>query len=301
MCKDCYLIKPSDKLSNNLLRLFCFFDIFKHPLSFWELKTYLGLLNKNSGTILIDKLNELVRNNYLTFYQGFYCLKDREENIDTRRRRYNYYQRKLKKAKLFAKIFSILPYVKMISLVNVFGSFNLKDEGDIDFFIITSSKRIWLSRLYCAGIAKLLNSRPNRIRKKDKICLSFYLTENNLNISKLKLKDGDPYFDFWQTDMDVLFDRGGYFKKLTDVNDNYLNKSFENTEEKGDKSILNKLEKFAKYFQLKIMPKALKEEAKNKKGVIINDNILKLYLFDKRLSIRETYEQKIRKFISENN
>jgi hypothetical protein len=300
MSKDCYLVKNDDSLSNNLLRLFSFFDIFKHPLTFWEIKNYINETKKEDSIIILKTLDLLIEKEIIKFEKGFYFLKDSENILDIRKKRYNYYQRKLKKAKTFSKLFSLLPFVKMIALVNMIGKFNLKDKGDIDFFIITKANSIWITRLYCAGIAKVLNSRPSKKTKKDKICLSFYISENNLNLEKLKYENGDPYFDIWEKDMDVIFDRDNYFNKFRQANLKNNNNKEEN-EFKSSKKILNKLEYLAKLLQLKIMPKSLIKAAKLNKGVVINNNVLKLYLVDKRLIIKEKYEQKIRNYFRENN
>ncbi|MDA3802554.1 MAG: hypothetical protein PF488_01485 [Patescibacteria group bacterium] len=300
MSKDCYLVKNDDSLSNNLLRLFSFFDIFKHPLTFWEIKNYINETKKEDSIIILKTLDLLIEKEIIKFEKGFYFLKDSENIVDIRKKRYNYYQRKLKKAKTFSKLFSLLPFVKMIALVNMIGKFNLKDKGDIDFFIITKANSIWITRLYCAGIAKVLNSRPSKKTKKDKICLSFYISENNLNLEKLKYENGDPYFDIWEKDMDVIFDRDNYFNKFRQANLKNNNNKEEN-EFKSSKKILNKLEYLAKLLQLKIMPKSLIKAAKLNKGVVINNNVLKLYLVDKRLIIKEKYEQKIRNYFRENN
>lgn len=297
MKKNSCLLKHNDELSNNLLRLFSFFDLFDYPLSFCEIKKYLSDVEKNENLSLVNSLENLIENNTICLEKGFYFLKNRDSVVHIRRQRHNYYLRKLNKAKFFAKIFSFLPFIKMIALVNTIGSFNLKDGGDIDFFIITKKNRIWISRLYCTGIAKMLHSRPNKKTKKDKICLSFYLAENNLNLSKLKLSEGDPYFDIWEKDMNVIYDRDNYFEKFKlanskESNDDILNKR---------NNILDKIELLCKKIQLNIMPDILKKESVKKQGVVIDNDIIKLYLVDKRSIIKEKYEEKFRSYLEKNN
>ena len=99
---------------------------------------------------------------------GLYFLPGREEIITTRQKRYNYSNRKLKIARRFAaalRIFSERP-------CDLSGQHhwrdNLRDESDIDFFIITKPGRLWLSRLYCAGLTKLLGHRPTATEKRIK-------------------------------------------------------------------------------------------------------------------------------------
>ncbi len=299
MSKDCFLVKNNDEIYNNLLRLFSFFDIFSYPLTFWEIKRYLFPLSSLNNIFLISNIKELENKQIIEERNGFYFLKNRDEIINIRSNRYNFSQKKIKKAKRFIKIFSIFPYIKMIALVNSIGSFNLKEEGDIDFFIISKQNRVWLTRLYCTGIAKILNSRPKKNNKKDKICLSFYLGDKQLNLSSLKYKYGDPYFDIWQKDMLILFERNN--TKEIFLNENSLSENKLSNSLNDNSFILKFLDKLSQKLQLLIMPEKLKQASKLKEGVVIDRNILKFYLDDKRLVIKEKYEEKFRKIIANNN
>jgi len=299
MPKDCFLETNIDDTHNNLLRLFSFFDIFNYPLTFWEIKGYLFSLTSLNNLYLIDALKDLKEKKIVEEKNGFYFLKNREELINIRLNRYNFSQKKIKKAKKFIKIFSLFPCIKMIALVNSIGSFNLKEGGDIDFFIIAKQDRVWLTRLYCTGIAKILNSRPKKGNKKDKICLSFYLGDKELNLNSLKLKNGDPYFDIWQKDMLVLFERHNIkelFLKENSISENKLSNNL-----KSELSLLKIFDKLSQKLQLIIMPKNLKQAAELKEGVVIDRNILKFYLEDKRLFIKEKYEEKFRKITTTYN
>ncbi len=298
MSKDCFFVNNYNDTDNNLLRLFSFFDIFNYPLTFWEIKRYLFSLSSKNNISLLNKLEDLKNKKIIEEKNGFYFLKNREELINIRLNRYNFSQKKIKKARKFVKIFSLFPYVKMIALVNSIGSFNLKEEGDIDFFIISKKNRVWLTRLYCTGIAKILNSRPKKNNKKDKICLSFYLGDNNLNLNILKNQNGDPYFDIWQKDMLVLFQKDNIEKRFSKVNNIPEGSLYDNLE---DRSLINYLDVLSQKIQLLIMPQKLKQAAKIKEGVVIERNILKFYLDDKRQIIKEKYEEKFRKIITSYN
>ncbi len=276
----------SDKIVLNIL---VFLDLFDYPPCLFELKKYTNI----SFSKLLKILNQLTEKDLISEKNGFYFLFGRENILSIRRKRYNYAQRKLKIASRFAKFFSILPFVKMIALVNSIGSYNLKDGGDIDFFIVSSSNRLWISRFFCTGLAKILNSRPNKKNKRDKICLSFYLSENNLNFEILKLPEGDPYFDFWERGLEIIFDRDNISEKLNKPNTSNL---FKNKKSK----LLNLLDSFLANWQKKIMPPELKKAALGnnfRDGVVIRDDILKFYLSDKRIEIRKKYEEKIRAIV----
>src|SRR5665811_218304 len=106
----------------------------------------------------------------------------------------------------------------MVAAANFIGSHNWRKDGDIDFFIITKENYLWRSRLFCAGIAKLLFSRPTINNKKDKICLSFYISESALNLRPLELEGGDPYFEFWRRGLFPLYTRNDIWNRFQAAN-----------------------------------------------------------------------------------
>ncbi len=230
---------------------------------------------------------------------GFYFLPGREKNIEIRQKRYNYSVKKIKIAKKFSRFFSFLPAVKMIAVANFIGDHNLREEGDIDFFIITSKNRIWLSRLFCAGFAKLLNSRPTARKKQDKICLSFYISEDHLDVSDLSLPIPDPYFHYWLRGLMPIYDKDNTYQQFLAANRITLDNDNALTPRKYKSN--NILEKIAKSIQLKIMSPALREAMVGSEGVLISDNVLKLYLKDRRRYFAEKYNLKIDEIVQKIN
>ena len=285
-----------------ILKLLAFFDLFDFPLSLFEINSYLQKIasgNFLSFSELLEKLDKLVVAQKIEMLDGFYFLSGRSEIISTRRKRYNYSKRKFKIAKRFTGIFALSPFVKGLAIANSIGAYNLRDGSDIDFFIISAKRRVFLARLFCTGLAKILNSRPNAKTKRDKICLSFYLAEDNLSLNKLKLPGGDPYFDFWEANLVFLLNKDG-------VKTNFENQIIPDLSEKNGvfSKIFNYLESLASIFELAIMPKVLRLAAAPKNaeplgnfGVIIGRDILKMYLSDKRLAIRQGYETKLGKIL----
>lgn len=294
------------KKQEEILKIIAFYDIFSFPLTILEIKKSLFFTTTLSELEII--LEEDFLNSKLENKNGFYFLRGRAEIIKSRNRRYNYSLKKIKTAKFFARIFAKLPFVLGVYLVNSIGPYNLREASDIDFFIITKNKRIWLSRFFCAGLMKLLNKRPNQKTKKDKICLSFYLSEDNLNLQGLKIKSADPYFDFWERNLLLLEDKNNINQKFLQANNLEV---YYDLNQNQDVSIfrnqtnlitylMNYLEKISYKFQVKIMPSILRQAAAIKddsSGVVFSDNIIKLYLKDRRLEIKKKYEEKLAQLI----
>jgi hypothetical protein len=288
-----------NKVKEAVLKTVVFFDLFDYPLSAIEIKKYLSLKASLAEIIkALDKIKEIENKN------GFFFLKSRGEIIDTRQKRHNYSLRKIKIARRFSRLFSLLPWVKTIILSNSIGQYNLRDGSDIDFFIITAPRRIWLTRLFCAGIAAFLHSRPSAQNKRDKICLSFYITTANLNLDEFKLKEDDPYFFYWLRSFVLLYNKDKVYEKFLAANNIVApdaTAELIEPEMAAQNFIFNGFEKIAKTIQLIIMSSALKQAANNSIGVIINDAVLKLYLRDNRQAYAEKYGNKIRQIFTENN
>jgi len=265
-------------------KVIVFFNLFDFPLTPYEIFIHLGLKYSLAEIILaLDSLRTVFDNK-----NGFYFLKGRESLVQLRQERYNYAVRKLKIARRYAKIFARLPFIRVISSANVIGAHNMRDEGDIDLFIISALGRIWLSRFFCAGIAKILNKRPTQKIKRDKLCLSFYISEDNLNLNSLKIKPEDPYFDYWLKTMVLLYNKKGTYENFLLANNLRGGENILKDELAGKRSIIfDYLEKIVKKWQLRIMSEPLKLVLESSKGKFINDQILKLYWRDRNAEILE--------------
>jgi len=200
-------------LKRAIIEVVAFFDLFDFPLTISELQHYLD--KQVSLMALGEALETIVE---ISNKNGFFFLLGREDIITYRQKKYNYSLRKLKIAKKFSLLFSKLPFVQSIMLANSIGAFNLRDNSDIDFFIISCPRRIWLTRLYCAGLAALLNSRPSLKNKRDKICLSFYISSNALSLDSFKLKPFDPYFFYWLRSLFLLYNKNKTYEDFLTAN-----------------------------------------------------------------------------------
>lgn len=286
-----------------------FFDFFDYPLTAFEVWKYLP--EKVGLSAVGEVLKSGIRG--VVFRQGFYCLEGRQSIVDTRQSRYISSCRKFKKARRMARLFSFVPWVRLVALGNSIGANNLKEDGDIDFYILTQSNRIWISRFFCTGLAKLLHLRPRPDKLRDKMCLSFYADERAMDMRPLMLaepegEDQDIYFVYWLAGLYPIYDQGGYYEKLIQANQ-WIFRALPNWQfivparmrTSGNAFgpmyrdlwdiLLGGLENYAKQIQMAIMPKQLAAAARKGQGVVINDRVLKFHLNDRREQVRERYMQ----------
>ena len=287
-----------------IIKIIVFFDIFDYPLTAKEIWQ-----NINLECSLQNIENILSSSNIkqLSHKDGFYFLRNRDEIIQTRLKRINFAQRKIKLTKKIVQLFKFIPWIRMVAIGNMIGANNLRDNSDIDLFIITDAKRIWLARFFCVGIAQILGVRPHKNNTRDKICLSFFVSTESLNLKKLMLKNiqKDLYFTYWLAGLMPIYDTDNTYAKFTQANswiENYLpNWQAQNYKQskkiKLYKNILDfyigRFESSFKKFQLKIMPQNLKKLMNKDTKVVVSDSILKLHVDDRRFDFYEKYNNKI--------
>jgi len=304
-------IKKED-LENYIIKTLVFFDLFNQPLSLFEIYKYLNIKAELFEILdCLESLKDKIENK-----NGFYYLQGREQLVEERFKKFNYFKRKIKKALFFSKLIAVFPMVRGVAVSNIIADHNLRDKSDIDLLVVSSKNKIWLTRFFCAGLAKFLNLRPNRKTKKDKICLSFYVSEDNLNLEEYLYNQNDLYFIYWLVGLQILIDKNDIFYRF-EFENKWINKylpnfacfvtlgeaeaqppvnldsSFRGNEKSGGYF----LEKFSKKIQLKIMPNELKFKNCDFGGVVLKDNIIKLFLEDKRPEFIERFESNLKKYL----
>jgi hypothetical protein len=279
-----------------------FFDMFDYPLTPIEIWKF-AKVRQGTPRKIIEILESGNLNNIIEDKNGFYFLKGRSEIIKTRLGRYIHTDRKFKRALRVVKIFKFIPWIKMIAVSNVIGAHNLKDGSDIDLFIITKSKKIWLTRFFCISIAQLLGLRPKKGNERDKVCLNFYITDEFMDIKNMMLDDNDVYFKYWLVNLIPIYEIDNAYKKFIQKNSwikdcfpNWLpvqmerRRYFRNNYSRFNLlNLFNGFENKFKKLQLKLMPKEMKKLMNKDTRVIVNDQVLKMHVNDRRGEYRDRF------------
>lgn len=297
-------------ITKSILSVLAFFDLFNYPLTAretWQLATRDEALDQNEWD---RQLEALASEHKVGSSQAFYFLPGREELVAVRHERYNITAEKFKYAMRAAKLFRWLPWIKLIAVGNLIGGHNLRHESDIDLLIVTAKGRLWASRLLVTTITKFLGWRPQQNNSQDKICLSFWASEEGLDFSKLKLAD-DPYFRYWLAGLYPICDNDGVYGRLIAANA-WLTQELPNWTPKqtvrwrrvgGKRSAMSsKLfdalfawsEGLAKSIQLKVMSPELKRLANQDTRVVVNDLVLKFHANDRREEYRQRFEDRLK-------
>ena len=289
-----------------IVRTIAFFDIFDFPLTWFEVWKYLPIKTDLSvvQAVLLDNGLDVVSNK-----NGFFFLSGREEIVATRMKRYNYANIKYKKTLRIIRIFKYIPWIKMVCIGNILGANNLKQESDIDFFVITERNRIWLTRFFCVVVAELLRVRPKQNDFKDKICLSFFSDVEKMNFKGLMIGE-DEYLAHWLADLLPVYNKSRTYEEFIDHN-NWMRQKLPNWQPTAVSPrisiepsevfyrdvvdmLIGGLEKIAKNIQLKLMPQNIKEVMNSDTKVVVNDQMLKFHINDRRQEYNDLFTEKIK-------
>ncbi len=179
------------RIKQSILATLAYFDIFDYPLTQLELGRFLYAEDggKWKDTEVAEQLRHLENIHQLRHKEGYYFLFGREEIVDRRQRNIWFIERKMKKAIRGVKKLAHIPFVRAVFVCNTVSGVGIDEKSDIDVFIITKKGRIFLARAIATLYLSLFNLRRTKRKVKDKICLSFYVADDNLNLQGISLPD----------------------------------------------------------------------------------------------------------------
>lgn len=174
-------MQTSIVVRESILKTLAYADIFDYPLTLEEAHRF--LISPN----LIDlKVIQNAISNFSGVEEkgGFFFLAGRENLVSIRREREAASFAKMKKARRLASIIASLPWVKFVGVTGSLAMRNSKDEDDIDLAIVTSSKRLWLSRLFITAFLLLTGNYRREAKIKNRLCPNLYLTTDKLAVAE---------------------------------------------------------------------------------------------------------------------
>ncbi|PIS04575.1 MAG: hypothetical protein COT81_05760 [Candidatus Buchananbacteria bacterium CG10_big_fil_rev_8_21_14_0_10_42_9] len=301
----------SHSIENTVLKTLAYFDVHNYPLTLLELHAWLYQPEKDySAGAVLESLDMLVRQKKVEECGGYYFLTGRKDLLPQRLNRYLIADKKFKRALKVTKWLRQVPGVNMVAVANTLALSNATQESDIDFFIIASPRRIWVARGITVIILKLFHLRPQPSTKMNKIDVSFWVSQDHLDISDLRLDQDDIYFHYWLAQLVPLYDRDKAFKKFKDQNA-WLNDYLPNADSYSpiwrrqikapgwfhrwvEFLTSNLDEKIYRAMQLKIMNPKIKAMMNKDTRVVINDKVLKFHTYDGRPEFREKWQAKLK-------
>ena len=303
----------SQTIEQSIIQTLTYFSVASFPLTKEELYRHLWRAPQIDQLNLESELSDLVAAGRICEKWGFYFLPNEEKNIEIRRQAVIFNDQKLSKARRAAGFIAWVPFLKAIMVCNSVGREVATRDSDIDLYIIAQSGRLWLVRAFTNSILRLFGLRTYGRKERDRICLSFFVTTEALDLSAYRAVNEDIHFAYWLQQMVPVYDPEEYYAKMlvanTWVGDLLPNRKIKLTAPslrpgrfgKATKRFFeiawrgaygNLVEKQAKEIQrLKLKP--FNDRAnKADNGIVITDAIIKLHEHDARLRYREEWLKK---------
>lgn len=240
----------------------------------------------------------------LLFVRRGRCFAPGEESlVDEHELREQLFPRKIRKARRVAKRLARLEGVRFVALCNTTALAHARDEGDLDFFVITRRGALYQSRGWSTLLYKLIGKRPGAGESdRDSVCLSFFIDDTALDLSNLMLPGDDPYFRYWFFSLLPLYD-DGISSDLWKANARIQSRHpfaqpwILNPGLAIDRPLLRwptpvALDPLAGSLHPYLMSRRLKEIMNQDTRVMVNDHVLKFHVDDGRAAFRSAYESR---------
>lgn len=296
-------------LDVSIQKTLAYFSLFNYPLTKEELFAYLWQPPRISYEEFAAGGIAGIGEKY-----GYYFLPGREETAENRRRHLLISEMKMKIARRAVKKIRAVPFLRAVFVCNSVGQGLARPESDIDFFIVAAPGRVWLVRFFTNLILKFWRQRTYGKSQRDKICLSFYVDENHLDLNSLCAVKDDIHFIYWMHQMIPIFDPDNFYQKFLAANrwtkdslpnigrigsGGYLFNVAESGWSRGWKRAWESiwggaygklLELQAKGIQMQRLKAGIKEAAaRGDNSVVISDSVIKLHENDARVKYFERW------------
>lgn len=269
-----------------ILKTLIYADIFDYPLKVNEIHKW--LIGRKAALRQVEKALKVSRE--------YYFLPKREGLVAKRKLYEKNSVSYMLKAKIIAQILRVIPWVKLVGVSGGLALSNASKKDDIDFFIITAKKRLWLSRFFILGLLSFLRQRRKKgdrgVKIAGKVCVNILLEED-----KLEQKNKDIYVAHEVLQMRPLWERDGIYAKYLQSNKwafKFLPNWIGGVNKKAKASVsarnsfIDKIENLAKWLQLTIIQKPTGAER-------IEDGSLYFHPNDCRKEVLKKYAQKLNK------
>lgn len=304
-------------LKGSIIKTLAYFDIFEHPLTKEELYRALWKGERVDFNDFVIALEASVDSGGTHEKWSYYFLPLHQKFVETRRRRTPIVEHKMAVARKGIRKLRWIPFVRTVFVCNTVAAGHPDPASDIDVFIVVRHGRLWLTRFLATVVLSLFGLRRHGKKITDRICLSFYVTDQALNLEPIALLPSDIYLVYWIAQLVPVYDPDHLYDEMQRVNQwarayvamppSYdLLKRWRVDDTKISyalKGIFEKmwegrygdlLESQAKGFQAARMKARENMRGGASSHVIINDTMMKFHENDRREQYREEWINRVR-------
>ena len=165
-------------LESEILRVVLYTNLFKYPLTLEEICDRVNACNYQPAEI--EKALEGLVNRKLLYPLGDFYSTQHEPRLAERRTKGNAMAAsKLKLAQRIASLIHRFPFVRSVMISGSLSKDYMDERSDLDFFLITKAKRLWLVKAAMVFIKRIILFGSYRF-----FCVNYLIDEDHLEIEE---------------------------------------------------------------------------------------------------------------------
>jgi len=169
-------VKILTEAETAVIRALAYFKIFSYPLSSHEIWLYSNV--KCDESLIDTSLESLVNCNLVYKLNNYFYLANDLSLVERRNKGNKLALKLLPKGKLRARFIQRFPYVQAVFISGTLSKNYMDDESDIDFFIVTKAKRMWIARTFLVLFKKIVLLNSSKF-----FCLNYFIDEESIAIT----------------------------------------------------------------------------------------------------------------------
>ena len=174
------------KEERSILHTLRYFAQFQYAPTFAELHTFMD--TEISSTLLMKLLTLLEKSQKIVKKEGYYTVGEYDQYIDMTVQKQKISNKKKNKIKRYIERLSRLKSILLVGFSGSIAMNNANIPDDIDLFIISEHKKMWITRLLSISLAELFSTRRKyaQTEAKDALCLNLFFDKNDLTVPNSK-------------------------------------------------------------------------------------------------------------------
>lgn len=194
-------------LQESIIDTLAFFAIFDWPLTATEVYDRLWDAPAGVGpSEVIVELERMAEAGIIASEGGYFALENMAVTRERRRGAHWLVAHKLKRARRALRYAAWVPFVRAVFICNTVAFGWPRAQSDIDVFVVVRRERLWLARFFLTIAIQVSGYRRHGKHVADRVCLSFYITDNVLDLNAVRRGDNDVLLTYWSLFLHPLYD-----------------------------------------------------------------------------------------------
>lgn len=304
-----------------ILRTLSYFDCFAVPLTaleVWRNVVWMGDAPPPDFAVVETELLNLVSTGLIVLDpEGMYRLP-RSAPATERLMREAAAIPKWRRVRRGVWMLSLVPFLEGVAVVNTMAIGAARADSDIDLLILSAPNRLFSVRLGAIIATSMLGLRRHGDKIANRLCLSFFLSEDALDLAPLTKQPEDPHLRAWAATAIVVFERNTIFHDFWRANQSWFSVLPHTTlrtaarmprppssflfvrtalEWIGRGPIGDLVEWLARALQMRLFRRhADSQQYIQSTDVVISSTVLKFHERDRRIAVREAWYDRMRQY-----